>query len=277
MNPDGCDVDRIGSVVLDLDPQAADVHVDDLQLAVIVPAPDRRENILPGQGPARILHEQLHNGILHLGQPDLLTALFQGAVPGVEHKGPLPDLLRGGAGLSADAPVQGVYPGRKLRRGEGLCHIVVRTGHQARNLVHFLGPGGEHDNADGLVGGPHRAADLESVHARQIDVKNGNARIRILPELVQSVLSGTGLDHIVPGPLKIDDHKAADTDLIFQNQYFFHRTTPLSFISFARWLSFPVPSPRGYSGTSPRSPPGWRSLPIPPPPPASPQRSSHCR
>ena len=36
-------------VVLDLQPQAADIHIHDLQLSEVVPAPDGIQNLLPAQ------------------------------------------------------------------------------------------------------------------------------------------------------------------------------------------------------------------------------------
>ena len=79
-------------VVLDLQPQTADVHVHDLQLAEVVPAPDAIQNLLPGQGLAGVVHEQLDDGVFHLGQLDALAVLLQRPVPGVEQEGRLSDL-----------------------------------------------------------------------------------------------------------------------------------------------------------------------------------------
>ncbi|CAN4002036.1 hypothetical protein ICNMLN_ICNMLN_10855, partial [Dysosmobacter welbionis] len=132
-------------VVLDLQPQAADVDIHDLQLTEVVPAPDHIQDLLPGEGLARIFHEHLHDGILHLGQLDSLAVLLQRPVAGVQQEGILPNLPGLGDLLSAGPAEQGVHTGGKLCRGEGLGHIVVGAGHQSRHLVHLLGTGGEHD------------------------------------------------------------------------------------------------------------------------------------
>ena len=55
--PDRGDIGGIGGVVLDFDAQAADIHVHDLQIALVIPSPHGAQNVLPGQGPSGILHE----------------------------------------------------------------------------------------------------------------------------------------------------------------------------------------------------------------------------
>lgn len=72
----------------------------------------------------------------------------------------------------ADAAVERVDARRQLGGGEGLGDIVVRAGHKARDLVHFLRARREHDDADGLVRRTDAAADLEAVDIRQHDVQN---------------------------------------------------------------------------------------------------------
>src|SRR5699024_412712 len=64
--PHSVDVGGILGIVLDLQPQAADIHIHDLQLAEVVPAPDHVQDLLPGEGLPRVLHEHLHDGVLHL-------------------------------------------------------------------------------------------------------------------------------------------------------------------------------------------------------------------
>ena len=93
-----------------------------------------------------------------------------------------PDLPRP---VAAGAAEQGVHAGGQLGRGEGLGHIVVRAGHQAGHLVHLLGTGGEHDDADFVVGGPDAAADLKAVDVRQHDVQQGHPGVRVVLQLLQ--------------------------------------------------------------------------------------------
>ena len=128
--------------------------------------------------------------------------------------------------LAASAAEQGVHPGRQLRRREGLGHIVVGAGHQARHLVHLLGPGGQHDDADLRIGGPNAAAHFKAVDARQHDIQQCHLGVGVLLQALQRLLAALGLDDIVAGAAQIDHDKAADTGLVLQNQYFFHGMRP---------------------------------------------------
>ena len=101
---------------------------------------------------------------------------------------------------AADAAVEGVHPGGKLRGREGLRHIVVSARHEPCDLVHFLSPGSEHDDADLLAGGPDPAANLEAVDIRQHNVQDRYADVRILCQPVHRIHTGAGLQHIVSGP-----------------------------------------------------------------------------
>ena len=106
-----------------------------------------------------------------------------------------------------------VDAGGELRRREGLGHIVVRPGHEARHLVHLLGPGREHDDADLLIGGTDVAADLKAIHIRQHNIQNGNAGVWMFLQTVQRLLTGTGLNGVIPGPLQVDHHKTDALEL----------------------------------------------------------------
>ena len=156
-----------------------------------------------------------------------VPGFFQGMVPGVHNKRPLGQQLGADHAVAADAAEQGIHPRRQLSGREGLRHIVVRTGHQAGHLVHFLCSGGEHNDADLLAGGADAAADLEAVDVRQHNIQNGNADVRVFCQTVKRLLAGSSLDGIVASPLQIDHHKAADVHFIFQYQNFFH-SPPLS-------------------------------------------------
>ena len=138
-------------------------------------------------------------------------------VPGVHDEGSLPQKVLEGHAVSGNAPEQGVHPGGQLRRGEGLGHIVIGPGHQPRDLVHFLGPGGEHDDADLFVSRPDAAADLEAVHIRQHDVQQGHTHVGVQAQLLQGLLPGAGLDGLIPGAVEVDDHKASDVRFILQD------------------------------------------------------------
>ena len=72
-------------------------------------------------------------------------------------------------------------------------------------------------------------ANFKSINIRKHDIQYSHIHIRMLTQLVQCLLTGTGLDHIVAGTLQIDHHKAADIDFIFHNQNFFHNSTSFIF------------------------------------------------
>ena len=184
-------------------------------------APDEVEDLLAGEGFAGILHEHFHDGVLDLGELDALAVLLEGAVAGIEKEGGLLDLA-GVHGGAAGAAHEGVDAGGKLSGGEGLGDVVVGAGHEAGDLVHLLGAGGEHDDADGGVGGADAAADLEAVDAGKHDVQQGHADVGVLLQLVQGLLAGLGLHHLVAGAAEIDDDKAADTGFVLQDQNLFH-------------------------------------------------------
>ena len=129
---------------------------------------------------------------------------------------------KGGWLMVPAAADQGVHPGGKLRRGEGLGHIVVGPVHQARDLVHLLGPGRQHDDADAGIGGPDAAAYLEAVDARQHHVQQGHQGVRIGVELIQGLLAGLGLHHLIARPAQVDDDKTADAGFILQDHYLSH-------------------------------------------------------
>ena len=158
---------------------------------------------------------------------------------GVQQERRLADLAGIHRVPSAGTAVEGVDAGGELRRREGLGHIVVRPGHQPGHLVHLLRAGGKHDNADVVVPRPDTAADLKSVHVGQHDVQQRHLDVRVALELGQRLLPGLGLDGLIAGPLKVDDHKAADVRLILQHQYLFHPVssfrTQASAVGANRW------------------------------------------
>ena len=174
------------------------------------------QDLFPCQGLAGVFHEELDDGILHLGELDALAVLFQAAAAGVEDEGGLADDAVV-ADVAANAAVEGVDAGGELCGGEGLGDVVVGPGHKAGDLVHLLGAGGEHDDADLRVARPDAAADLEAVHIRQHDVQQGHTHVGVQAQLLQGLLPGAGLDGLIPGAVEVDDHKAADVRFILQD------------------------------------------------------------
>ena len=135
--------------------------------------------------------------------------------------------------IPANAAVESVDAGGELRGGKGFGHIVVGPGHEAGDLVHLLGEGGEHDNADLGVPRADAPADLKAVHIREHDVQQGHPHIGIQPKLLQGLLTGGRLNGLIACPVQVDYHEAANICLVLQNQHFFHGSAPF------RWLLFP--------------------------------------
>ena len=52
-------------------------------------------------------------------------------------------------------------------------------------------------------------------------IQNGHIHIVVGAHIGDRILPQGKLHRLISGPLQIDDHKAADIVLIFQNQYFF--------------------------------------------------------
>ena len=184
-------------------------------------APDHVEDLLTGEGLAGVLHEHFHDGVLHLGELDALAVLFEGTVAGVQEEGGLIDLA-GLDGAAAGAAHKRVHAGGKLGGRKGLGDVVVGAGHETGDLVHLLGAGGEHDDADGGVGGTDTAADLKAVDTGKHDVQQGDADVAVQLQLLQRLLAAFGLHYLIAGPAEIDDDKTADAGFILQYQNFLH-------------------------------------------------------
>ena len=183
--------------------------------------PNGVQDLLAGEGLAGVLHEHFDDGVLHLGELDALAVFLQGAVAGIEQEGRLADL----ADLhrtAAAAAHERVHAGGKLGGGKGLGDVVIRAGHQTGDLIHLLGAGGEHDDADGGIGGADAAADLKAINAGEHDVQQGHADVAVLGQELQGLLPALGLHHLITGTAEIDDDKAADAGLVLQYQDFLH-------------------------------------------------------
>src|SRR5262249_58195918 len=58
---DGDDAGRVGRILLDLGPQALDVHVEGLGVAEVVGSPDPVDEHVAGEHPAPVREHQLHH------------------------------------------------------------------------------------------------------------------------------------------------------------------------------------------------------------------------
>ena len=222
----------VGGFLLHLHAQAADVHVHNFFLAGVAGAPHVLQDIPPVQGHTGMGEEILHNLELHLGQLDGTLPLEEGPVAQVQAElsgdqlvpdGALP--LVGGQGHPA---VHRVHPGHQLRGGEGLGHVVVGAHHQAAYLVHFLGAGGEEDDADGGVFPPQLLAHRQAVvFPGHHDVQHGHVEVAVfLVVELQSPVAGLGLEGLVAGPFQVDDHKFTNVLFVLRNKDLTHTEDP---------------------------------------------------
>ena len=221
--PHGGDVLRLLRVIFDLEAQAADIHVHDLELAKVALAPHGVENFLARERLAAVFHKELDDRVLDLRQLDALAVFFKRPVRQVQQKRRLIQLsgMRGRRVL-AHAAHPRVPPRRQLGGGEGLGDIVVRAGHQARHLVHLLRARRQHDDADLRVRHADAAADFEPVDVRQHHVEQCDERVRILLELFERLLACGRLNGLVTGPAQVDDDEAADAGLVLKYENFLH-------------------------------------------------------
>ena len=200
-------------------------------------APYGIQYFLPAEGLAGVFHKQLHQAVFHLCQLHPLPILFQCTVAQIQRKGWADQLAGLFLRLSAAAAAhQCIHPGRQFGGRKWLGHIVVRAGHQPRYLVHLLGTGRQHDDADIGVIGPQTAAHLKSVDTRQHHVQQRHADIPLGFQLFQCFLAALRLHHLIAGTAQIDNDKATDIGLILQYQYLLHMS------------SFSVPIPQLLEG-----------------------------
>lgn len=164
-------------------------------------------------------HEEFHDGVLGLRELDALAVFVQRAVARVEQEGPALELRLLRLLVRADAPVERVHAREQLRRGEGLCDIVVRARHQARDLVHLLAQRREHDYAHLGAGGPDAAADLKAVYVRQHDVQQRHAYVVVFLKQAKRLLARGRLNRLVARAPEIYDDKAADAGFVLEHQY----------------------------------------------------------
>ena len=143
-------------------------------------------------------------------------------------------------GSQSHPAVNSVHPCHQFRRGEGLCHIIVGAHHQAADLVHFLGAGGEKDNADGRIFPPQFFAHRQTVvFSRHHNVQDGHVKIAVFPVIeFQSLVAGLGLEGLISCPFQVDNHKFPDILFVFRNKYFPHREdTPFLVANAAIYLN----------------------------------------
>src|SRR4051794_25095236 len=122
--------------LVDLAPQVTDVDLDDVGVVVREPAPDGRQELGLGDGPAVGPQEVLEQVELTRREGDRGSASGHGVCRGVEHEVAHADGPRGAGGVASGRPAQQRFePGHEHDPGEGLGQVVVCPEVQAVGLV----------------------------------------------------------------------------------------------------------------------------------------------
>ncbi|MNT19113.1 hypothetical protein D3C72_1543540 [compost metagenome] len=156
------------------------MHVQRTAVQIGFVAPDRLQNIGPGQGAVQVAEQQARQGELLGGQHHGLAVARHGA-GGFMEDGVAQDLGARRGRLGIGAAHQGIDAGGQNRRGQGLGQVVVGAGVQARHDVLVLGAAGDqqHRRRRAQIGA-RPGQDLKSGAVRQVPVHD---------EEVESVLA----------------------------------------------------------------------------------------
>src|SRR6266508_448761 len=154
---------------VDLAAQVADVHLDDVGVAVVVGVPDVLEDLLLGHDLVAPAHQVLEQGELPGGEADLGGATahlapgrVEAEVAGLEHR----------RSLRGAPPQQGAEPGHQHDVGERLGEVVVGADVKALGLVVLAVLGAQHEHRHPVAKPPQALADPVAVELGQHDVEH---------------------------------------------------------------------------------------------------------
>src|ERR1044072_8739821 len=120
------------AVAVELAPQGADIDVDDIALAVELPAPHALGYLRAAQRLAGMAQKKLEHGVLARRERDRLRAARHR--PGAEiHRDVAGD--QPVAGAQDRPPQQGADAGQQLGKGEGFHQVVVGAGIEPADAV----------------------------------------------------------------------------------------------------------------------------------------------
>ena len=206
----------LAGIALDLQPQPADVHVDDPAVTEVPVAPDLRQQLLAAEHlalGAGQFGEQLELGPgqwqclavpRHLG-----TRYVDAQVADLDQLG-LPCVGR------LDPPQQCADPRRQFLRDQRLGHVVVRAGLQTGDHVVTVGARGHHDHRY-VAGPPDLPADGEPVPVGQHQVQQDDVR-RLPAQRGQGVVPVGGLRHLIALVLQGKPQYPPDPRLVVDQQ-----------------------------------------------------------
>src|SRR5258706_6753116 len=202
----------------ELQAQAPDGGVDAPRLHLALVAPPALEQPLTGQDAPRPLDHEAEELELLVGQADLLAPIAHDVRVELHLEVLVPVPLRGLA--RGTGPAQGHSAARgQLFQAERLHHVVVGPHLEAEDAVHLVGAGRHND--DGDVGGhllaPDHPADLQAVHARQVQVEQH--QVDAAAHRLQPLLARAGHLDLEPDLLELIADRFCDVVVVLDQHH----------------------------------------------------------
>lgn len=111
----------------------------------------------------------------------------------------------------------------QLLRAEGLGHVVIRTVVESCNFVGKIMHGGEHNNRNQVILGAKPAADLETVHLGQHQIKNNKVR-SIFLDCTEYGFSIIDTVNIIANQFKVEFNEHRNRRFVVNDKNFFSST-----------------------------------------------------
>jgi hypothetical protein len=182
-------------VCVELEPEVADRHPQEVDVRVVAGAPDCRQHLSMGDELAGMLDEVGEQSELRRRQPELLAAEPGTVIVEVDDEVAVLDPPRPLGRRGRRSPQRGLDPGHELRQAERLRDVVVRAELQAADLVGLGAARGHHEDRD-----PAELADpldhLPAVEAGQGHVEDDEVRVPLI-ELAQRLVAARREDRLV--------------------------------------------------------------------------------
>ena len=125
--------------------------------------------------------------------------------------------LRGRRGVAPYAAQQGLYPGQKLARIEGLGYVVVGSDLQPHDPVDVIRAPGNEDDAH-IVARTNEAGEVQTVLSRQVDVEEHEIH-RIVDQQPAQLPTIDRLAHSMPGRFQIAGKFRSGNVVVFDDQH----------------------------------------------------------
>src|SRR5208282_401172 len=212
----GEDEARFGRPGLDLLPQADNVCIHGARGREAPVAPDFLEQAITAQGLPRMTEEVLQQLELLRGEIHRLplTRHLATAQIYLDITKRVAVLLFGNGMRTAE---DGLYAGQQLTNGERLGDVIIRSQLEPDDFVHFLAPGGKHDDRDGRPLGLELFANVQPAHARHHDIEDHEVG-RFVERAFQSSNAVRGANHLISFVLEVVAQTGNHVGFVFDNQ-----------------------------------------------------------